>query len=139
MRSMPGAAWLGLSAGIAAAGTLAGYGGPLGGPFHQTVDHLLDGALAPFRNVYKLEPVIAAVLALGLAHAAAAWLARAPGGQASPIQRVFTVEARAVVGIVLIGLTLPSLSGRVLHPGSCSAVPPSRYPVAPFLPAPPSP
>ena len=35
MRSMPAAAWLRLSAGIAAAGALAGYGGALGGPFHQ--------------------------------------------------------------------------------------------------------
>src|SRR6516225_4042292 len=31
MRSMPAAAWLRLSAGIGAAGALAGYGGPLGG------------------------------------------------------------------------------------------------------------
>ncbi|MGH8920439.1 MAG: alpha-(1-_3)-arabinofuranosyltransferase domain-containing protein, partial [Actinomycetes bacterium] len=65
MRSMPGAAWLRLSVGIAAAGALAGYDGPLGGPFHRGVDDLLDGPLAPFRNVYKLEPVIAAALALG--------------------------------------------------------------------------
>ena len=97
MRSMPAAAWLRLSAGIAAAGALAGYGGALGGPFHRGVDHLLDGALAPFRNGYKLEPVIAAALALGLAHAAATWLARTPSRRSSPIQRIFTVEARAVI------------------------------------------
>src|SRR5580693_9298901 len=82
MRSMPAAAWLRLPVGIAAAGALAGYGGSLGGPFHLPVDHLLDGGLAPFRNVYKLEPVFAAALALGLAHAAATWLARTPGRQA---------------------------------------------------------
>jgi arabinofuranan 3-O-arabinosyltransferase len=133
MRNMPAAVWLRLSAGIAAAGALAGYGGALGGPFHQPVDHLLDGALAPFRNVYKLEPVIAVVLALGLAHAAAAWLAQAPGRRASPVQRIFTLEARAVVGIVLIGLMLPYLSGQVLNPGSFSAVPRYWYQVAAFL------
>jgi arabinofuranan 3-O-arabinosyltransferase len=133
MRSMPAAAWLRLSAGVAAAGALAGYGGALGGPFHQAVDHLLDGSLAPFRNVYKLEPVIAAALALGLAHAAATWLARAPGRRASPIQRVFTVEARAVVGLVLVGLMLPYLSGQVLNPGSFSAVPRYWYQAAAFL------
>jgi arabinofuranan 3-O-arabinosyltransferase len=133
MRSMPAAAWLRLSAGIAAAGALAGYGGSLGGPFHQTVDHLLDGGLAPFRNVYKLEPVIAVALALGLAHATATWLARTRGRQASPLQRVFTLEARAVVGIVLIGLMLPYLSGRVLNPGSFPAVPRYWYQVAAFL------
>jgi arabinofuranan 3-O-arabinosyltransferase len=133
LRSMPCAVWLRLSAGIAAAGALAGYNGPLGGPFHQPVDHLLDGALAPFRNVYKLEPVIAAALALGLAHAVATWLARSPSGQVSRVQRAYALEARAVVGVVLIGLMLPYLGGRVLNPGSFPAVPRYWYQAAAFL------
>src|SRR6266851_4744313 len=99
LRSMPGAVWLRLSAGLAAVIALAGYSGTLGGPFHGPVDHLLDGALAPFRNVYKVEPVIAAALALGLAHAVATWLAKTPARQANPLHRVFTLEARAVVGV----------------------------------------
>jgi len=133
MRSLPAGTWLRLSVGLAAAATLAGYGRSLGGPFHQPVDHLLDGALAPFRNVYKLESVIAAALALGLAHVAAAWLARTPGRKLTPIQRIFTWESRAVVGVVLIGLMLPYLSGEVLNPGSFSAVPRYWYQVAGFL------
>src|SRR6516164_9397061 len=120
LRSMPYATWLRLSAGLAAAVALAGYGGPLGGPLHSGIDHLLDGALAPFRNVYKLEPVIAAALALGLAHAAATWLTWSPGVSAGRLQRVFAVERWAVVGVVLIGLMLPYLSGQVLNPGSFS-------------------
>src|SRR6516165_1700489 len=96
LRSMPYATWLRWSAGLAAAVALAGYGGPLGGPFHGGVDHLLDGAFAPFRNVYKLEPVLAAALALGLAHATATWLARSPGVpagvSAGRLQRIFAVE-----------------------------------------------
>jgi arabinofuranan 3-O-arabinosyltransferase len=133
LRGMPFATWLRLSAGLAAAVALAGYGGPLGGPFHSGIDHLLDGAFAPFRNVYKLEPVIAAALALGLAHAAATWLARSPGVSASRLQRVFAVERWAVVGVVLIGLMLPYLSGQVLNPGSFSAVPRYWYQAAAFL------
>jgi arabinofuranan 3-O-arabinosyltransferase len=133
MRNMPCATWLRLSTGIAAAGALAGYSGALGGPFHQPIDHLLDGAFAPFRNVYKLEPVIAAALALGLAHAVATWLARSPSRQASRIQRAYLMEARAVVGIVLIGLMLPYLGGRVLNPGSFSAAPRYWYQAAAFL------
>ena len=43
------------------------------------------------------------------------------------------MEARAVVGIVLIGLMLPYLSGQVLNPGSFSAVPRYWYQVAAFL------
>jgi arabinofuranan 3-O-arabinosyltransferase len=128
-RSMPYAAWLRLSAGLAAAVALAGYGGSLGGPFHGLVDRLLDGTLAPFRNVYKLEPVIAAVLALGLAHAAAAWLAPSPGR----LQRILAVEKRAAAGLVLVGLMLPYLSGQVLNPGSFSAVPRYWYQAAAFL------
>jgi arabinofuranan 3-O-arabinosyltransferase len=137
LRSMPAGTWLRWCVGLAAACALAGYGRTLGGPFHGPVDHLLDGALAPFRNVYKLEPVIAAALALGLAHAVATWLARHPGRQATPsstgLQRIYTLEARAVVGVVLIGLMLPYLSGQVLNPGSFSAVPRYWYQVAGFL------
>src|SRR5580704_13458222 len=133
-RNLPYAAWLRLSAGFAAAFAVAGYGGALGGPLHGPVDHLLNGALAPFRNVYKLEPVIAAVLALGLAHAAATWLARSRGTrQAGRLQRVFALEGWAAAGLVLVGLMLPYLSGQVLNPGSFSAVPRYWYQTAAFL------
>jgi len=124
-RTLPAAAWLRLSAGIAAAGALAGYAGALGGPFALTVHRLLDGTLAPFRNVYKLEPVIAAVLALGLAHAAADWLGSARGEPVTPARQARTMVARAVTGVILIGLTLPYVSGRILNPGPFAAVP--RY------------
>ena len=129
----PAGTWLRLCVGLAAAVALAGYGRALGGPLHGPVDHLLDGSLAPFRNVYKLEPVIAAALALGLAHAVATWLARHPGRQATTLQRIYTLEARAVVGVVLIGLMLPYLSGQVLNPGSFTAVPRYWYQVAAYL------
>ena len=129
-RNLPYAAWLRLSAGLAAAGALAGYGGSLGGPFHGPVDHLLNGVLAPFRNVYKLEPVIAVVLALGLAHAVATWLSRSPGTR---LQRIFALEGKAAAGLILVGLMLPYLSGQVLNPGSFSAVPRYWYQAAAFL------
>jgi arabinofuranan 3-O-arabinosyltransferase len=133
LRSMPGAAWLRLAVGAAAAGALAGYPGALGGPFHRSIDDLLNGPLAPFRNVYKLEPVIAAALALGLAHAVSIWLARGPGAHDRRLRRIFNAEARAVAGIVLIGLMLPYLSGRILNPGSFPSVPRYWYQVAAFL------
>jgi arabinofuranan 3-O-arabinosyltransferase len=79
-RDLPHAAWLRLAAGLAAAGALAGYWGPLAGPFHGTVDSILNGVLAPLRNVYKLESVLALVLALGLAHGLAG--AATPAGRA---------------------------------------------------------
>jgi arabinofuranan 3-O-arabinosyltransferase len=131
-RTLPHGTWLRLSAGVAAAGVLAGYSGSLGGPFHQEVERLLNGPLAPFRNVYKLEPVIAVAMTLGLAHATAYWLADARG-QARPSRQALTVAARGSAAIVLVGLALPYLSGQILNPGPFSAVPRYWYQVASFL------
>ena len=131
-RQMPAVTWLRLSVGIAAAAALAGYGGPLGGPFHRAVQHALDGTLAPFRNVYKLEPVIAAALALGVAHATARWLAAAPA-DSQPDRKALAIASRLVLGLMLVGLAVPYLSGRILNPGSFPAVPRYWYQAAGFL------
>ncbi len=45
-----------------------GYVGSLDSPLATVVRHLLDGPLAPFRNVHKFEPVLRVPLALGFAH-----------------------------------------------------------------------
>jgi arabinofuranan 3-O-arabinosyltransferase len=130
-RNMPSSVWLRLSVGIAAAGALAGYGGPLGGPFHQAVQDLLNGTLAPFRNLYKVEPVIAVALALGLAHATADWLRKGTGTE--PVRDAITVGVRFLVAIVLIGLAAPYLTGQILSPGSFTAVPGYWSQIATFL------
>jgi arabinofuranan 3-O-arabinosyltransferase len=113
-RDLPEALWLRCTASVAAVCALAGYGGPLGGPLHEPVQALLDGALSALRNVYKIEPVLAAVLALGIAHvlARAAW-PRAVGRPAGAV---------AAAGI-LAGLGLPYLNGQALQPGSFTQVP----------------
>ncbi len=132
-RDMPEACWLRLSMGAAALVALAGYGGPLGGPFHVQVQHLLDGGLAPFRNVYKVEQVLAVALALGLAHALARDRPRSgtrPGWSGRLPAEVATVPVAAVV---LAGLALPYLSGQVLNPGSFTRVPGYWYQVADYL------
>jgi arabinofuranan 3-O-arabinosyltransferase len=46
-----------------------GHVGPGVGPQSADLGTLLDGALAPFRNTHKFEPVVRVVLCLGLAHA----------------------------------------------------------------------
>jgi len=129
-RRMPGGTWLRLSAGLAAAALLAGYGGPLGGPAHGPVQRLLDGTLAPFRNVYKLEPVIAVALALGLAYAAADWLRGAAG---PPHTRPTALAARVLLALAVTGLAVPYLSGQILNPGPFTAVPRYWHQVAAFL------
>ena len=131
LREMPAALWLRLSAGLAAACVLAGYYGPVSGPFSRQVQHLLDGPLAPFRNVYKLEPVIAMVLVLGLAHASTQWVRREPGRD--QVTQAVAIAVRILAGVVLIGLLVPYLSGRILNPGPFSAVPGYWNQLATFL------
>ena len=57
-RDMPMRRWLLASVGLAAAVALSGYWGPLGDPLSAAVDSVFNGALAPLRSVYKLEPVV---------------------------------------------------------------------------------
>ena len=113
-RDLPEALWLRATVAVAALWGLTGYSGPLGGPLHGPVQNLLNGSLSALRNVFKIEPVLAAVLALGIAHvlARALWrwrLARIAGGVAA-------VAA-------LAGLALPFLTGQALQPGSFTQVP----------------
>jgi arabinofuranan 3-O-arabinosyltransferase len=113
-RDLPEALWLRCTAGVAALYALAGYGGPLGGPLHQQVQTLLDGGLAPLRNVFKIEPVLAAVLALGIAHVLARGVWPRPAARAT---------SRVTAVALLAGLGLPYLNGQALQPGSFTQVP----------------
>ena len=113
-RDLPEAGWLRGTAAVAVLWALTGYSGPLGGPLHRQVQALLDGPLSALRNVYKIEPALAVVLALGIAHV----LAR--GVWPMPAARRIACAAAVVV---LAGLALPYLNGKVLQPGSFSQVP----------------
>lgn len=133
-RDMPERRWLCLSLALAAGAALAGYWGPLGGPLHAQVDQLLNGPLAPLRSVYKLEPAVAVVLALGCAHAMArCWQGtfRSPGRR--PRRVAATIVTAPVVALVLAGLALPYLTGQILQPGSFTRVPGYWYQVADYL------
>ncbi len=134
-RDLPEGRWLRLGVGIAALVALAGYGGAVGGLFHGTVQHLLDSSLAPLRNIYKFEPIVAFGLVFGLAHGLAALRERVavPARHerlATPVLRL----GSALLGIaVLVGLALPYASGQVLQPGAFSAVPSYWQDVANYL------
>jgi arabinofuranan 3-O-arabinosyltransferase len=111
---LPEAVWLRLTAAVGAVWALAGYGGPLGGPLHQQVGSLLNGPLSALRNIYKIEPALAVVLALGIAHVLArgVW----PRPAARSIACVAAVAA-------LVGMGLPYLDGKALQPGPFKQVP----------------
>jgi arabinofuranan 3-O-arabinosyltransferase len=132
-RDMPAGGWLRLSLGAAALIALAGYPGPLGGLLHQPVDQLLNGAASPLRNVYKVEPAAAAVLALGIAHALVLRTRRA-ALVADPAPRaLWHLLAAPIVALVLLGLAYPQVSGQLLNSGAFASVPRYWYQAASYL------
>jgi arabinofuranan 3-O-arabinosyltransferase len=132
-RDLPVSGWIRLSLGTAALIALAGYPGPAGGLLHHPVDTLLDGVGAPLRSVYKVEPVAAAVIALGIAHALVLRTRRASlVGDPAP-RALWHFFAAPVIGLVLLGLAYPQVSGQVLNAGSFTAVPGYWYAAATYL------
>jgi arabinofuranan 3-O-arabinosyltransferase len=131
-RDMPERRWLCICTGLAVAVSLSGYYGPLGGPFHTTIDNLLDGALAPFRSTYKFEPVVAVGLALGCAHVMErCWRARLQVSRSTYVTGAALTAP--LVALTLAGLALPQLTGQILQPGSFTALPSYWRQAADFL------
>ncbi|MZD06972.1 DUF3367 domain-containing protein, partial [Streptomyces sp. SID5785] len=118
-RDLPERRWLLLTVLATLLVLLAGYGGALGAPFHGTVQTWLDGALAPFRNVYKFETGLALALALGLAHIVG--VAADPRG-ARPL-RVRRHAPLLAALLILPGLAWPYLNGSILQPGAFQKLP----------------
>jgi arabinofuranan 3-O-arabinosyltransferase len=132
-RDMPEQLWLRLCVGLAAAIALAGYAGALGGPLHGLVQSELNGTLAPFRNVSKLEPVAALALVLGIAHVCGGASRRALPAPQGSRHVTAGVVLSPVIALCLAGLALPYLTGQILQPGSFTSVPRYWYQVAGFL------
>ncbi|HEY3908209.1 MAG TPA: alpha-(1-_3)-arabinofuranosyltransferase family protein [Streptosporangiaceae bacterium] len=132
-RDLPSAGWLRLCLAVSALVALMGYSGAFGGPFHATVDQLFNASLAPLRSVYKVEPAAAVVLALGIAHALVLRSKRALIVSDPAPRVIWHVVASAMIGLVLIGLGYPYLSGQVLNPGSFNSVPTYWSQVAAYI------
>ena len=100
---------------------VVGHGGIAGSPLAPWIREVLDGSLAAFRNVHKVDPLVRLPLALGVAAAAEAatqWLA---AGAAKRDQRSWRhgleVPAYAVaLGLVLLS-ALPAATHPLRHPG----------------------
>ncbi|WP_405661332.1 alpha-(1-_3)-arabinofuranosyltransferase family protein [Streptomyces sp. NBC_00079] len=118
-RDMPERRWLVLTVICTGLVLLAGYGGAFGAPFHGVVQDWLNGALVPFRNIYKFQTGLALALVLGLAHVVGV---AAQGRGARPVRgRRFAPLVAAA--LILPGLMWPYLNGSILNPGSFQELP----------------
>jgi arabinofuranan 3-O-arabinosyltransferase len=80
-----------------------GYVGTLDSPFAPYVRELLDGPLAPLRNVHKFEPVLRLPIVLGLAHAATrAFRFRRLRVPAAPVLAALLLAAAAPAWLLLL-------------------------------------
>ncbi|MCU1593046.1 MAG: hypothetical protein JWO12_438, partial [Frankiales bacterium] len=100
-RDLPERQWLILCLLLGVAAVTAGHTGDFTGLFAGTERDLLDGALAPFRNVHKFDVVLRIPIVLGLVHLAAA--------RPSPVRFLpMAVKAAAIAAVV--GAALPVLT-----------------------------
>ncbi|WP_051399471.1 alpha-(1-_3)-arabinofuranosyltransferase domain-containing protein [Haloechinothrix halophila] len=97
-----------------------GYVGTLDSPFAETVRDLLDGPLAPLRNVHKFEPGLRLPLMLAFAHAISGVLP----GMARGLSRgtaawtvVWARRARLGVGFLLVAIVATPAWTGTLRPG----------------------
>ena len=123
---------LGLLVGVLMVG--AGHGGSTSGWFAAPVRELLDGALAPLRNVHKFDPILRIPLVLGLGFVvdrAVAAARRSRDGRAAGAERGAALFAERVNRWVLValavvavaGAAVPVLLGRIPPAGAFQATP----------------
>ena len=96
-----------------------GYGGAVHGLLAGSVRDLLDGALAPLRNVHKFDVAIRLPLVLGLAHL----VGRLRWGVNPAERRISRVVVLAVAAAAVAGAATPLIALRIAPAGSFADVP----------------
>lgn len=113
-----------LAGGVAA--MAAGYAGPVGGPLSGPVQDLLDGPLAPARNLHKMAPLVALPLAVGVAHALDRWATRREARIVTPAPRgagLRPVGAFVALVAILAAASAPLVLGELAPSGAFEEVP----------------
>ncbi|RBY90428.1 DUF3367 domain-containing protein [Blastococcus sp. TBT05-19] len=127
-RDLPHRRWLvlGLLTGVALVS--AGHVGTVAGAGAGAINELLDGALAPLRNVHKFDPVLRLPLALGAVHLLAVLLRAAtrpatvtagPGAGRRWWGSAVRLTGAATVALIVAGVAgtaQPAVAGRLTPP-----------------------
>lgn len=101
------------------------HAGPMDSPARPLVQDLLDGPLAPLRNVHKADPLLRVPLAVAFAHVVGRLVHRArqdtflPGRTA----RGVPVLAAVLACVAALSPILPGVAGQLASRGSFAAVP----------------
>lgn len=126
--------FLGLSVLVGMLMVGAGHTGAVEGWFSGDVRGLLDGALAPLRNVHKFDPIIRLPLVIGIAIALDRSLVPKAGrvevsgtGQRPSLAHLPAMAGRyavmAMTLVALIGSVTPVVTGRLTPGGATLAIP----------------
>ncbi|MDG4794476.1 alpha-(1-_3)-arabinofuranosyltransferase [Micromonospora sp. WMMD1082] len=111
-----------------------GYVGAVDSPLSESVRNLLDGPLAPFRNVHKLDPVLRLPLMLGFAHGVDAVATRMHHALA---RRRPTIRLRPLIFVpvllLVLGSAAPAWLGQLRAGPGWSDLPPHWRAAATWL------
>ncbi len=101
------------------------HDGPLDSPLSPLVQDLLDGPLAPLRNVHKADPLLRLPLTVAFAHVVGLLVRRQWSGRRVParVSRALPVVAALVACAAAVSPVLPGLAGQLASRGSFAAVP----------------
>ena len=121
-RRLPERRWLVLSLVTGVALVSFGHLGALAPPWAEAARALLDGPLAPFRNVHKFDVVLRLPLVLGLCGVLAAAPPR-PWTRLAGVRPQLLAMTAIVTVIAVVGGAGPALAGALQSRGSFNAVP----------------
>ncbi|WP_435741479.1 alpha-(1-_3)-arabinofuranosyltransferase domain-containing protein [Nocardioides sp. SYSU DS0663] len=122
-RRTPHRPFLALSLLVGVLMVTAGHRGVVEGWWAAPVAELLDGALAPLRNVHKFDPLVRLPLVLGLAHVVDRAV-RARQEADLPRAERFNQGVLAVAAVIAVAVTaLPALQGRLQPAGATLGAP----------------